>query len=84
LDRSIEPTTPASDIDMTPWKHFKLVGGLCLALMVLTFVIFSPIGLVKNAVDKNIDYGYLAAGSVVAILMYLIPYRIFKRMQTEE
>jgi hypothetical protein len=35
-------------------------------------------------VDKNIDYGYLGAGSVVAILMYLIPYRIFKRMQAEE
>lgn len=84
LDRSIEPTTPATNIDMTPWKHFKLVGGLCLALMVLTFVIFSPLGLVKNAVDKQIDFGYLAMGSVVAILMYLIPYRIFKRMQKEE
>lgn len=83
LDRSIEPTTPDSDIDMTPWRHFKLVGGLSLVLMVVTYIIFSPWGLVKNAVDKNIDWGFLSAGLVVAILMYLIPYRIYKRMQAE-
>lgn len=78
-----EPTTSDSNIDMTPWPHFKLVGGLSLVLMVATYIVFSPWGLVKNAVDKNIDWGFLSAGLVVAILMYLIPYRIYKRKRAE-
>ena len=78
LDRSIEPTTADSTIDMTPWRHFKLVGGLCLALMVATFAIFSPLGLVKDVGEKHIDWGFLIAGLIVASLMYAIPYRIYR------
>ncbi len=83
LDRSIEPTTADSTIDMTPWRHFKLVGGLCLALMVATFAIFSPLGLVKDVGEKHIDWGFLIFGLIVASLMYAIPYRIYRKWNRE-
>ncbi len=83
LDCSIEPTTPDSQVDMTPWRHFNLVGGLCLVLMVATFAIFSPLGLVKDSVEKNIDWGFLIAGLVVAAFMYIIPFRIYRRINRD-
>jgi len=79
LEKSITPTTPDTKIDLTPWKHFKLVGGLSMALMIATYVVFSPWGLVKESVEKNIDWVFLLGGLMVATLMYLIPYRIYRR-----
>jgi len=84
LDRSIEPTTPDSSIDMTPWPHFKLVGGLSVVLMVVTYIIFSPWGLVKDVAEKNINYVALILGLIVAILGYIIPIRIYRRSQASK
>jgi solute:Na+ symporter, SSS family len=79
LDRPITPTTPDSAIDMTPWPHFKLVGGLSLALMVATYVIFSPWGLVKDAAEKNINFIAIAGGLIIATGVFLVPLRIYRR-----
>lgn len=83
LEKSIEPTTPDAQLDLTPWKHFKLVGGLSVAFMIATYVVFSPWGLVKESVEKNIDWAFLLGGLVVATLMYLIPYRIYRRQSRQ-
>ena len=79
LDRPIEPTTPDSVIDLTPWKHFKLVGGLSVVFMIATYVIFSPWGLVKEVAEKHIDYGYIVGGLIIATLVFLVPLRIARR-----
>lgn len=64
---------------MTPWPHFKLVGGLSLALMVATYVIFSPWGLVKDAAEKNINFIAIAGGLIIATGVFLVPLRIYRR-----
>lgn len=79
LDRPIEPTTPNANLDLTPWRHFKLVGGLSLALMVATYVVFSPWGLVKSAAEKSIDFGYIGAGLILTTVLFGIPLRAYLR-----
>jgi SSS family solute:Na+ symporter len=38
---------PAGTVDLKPWKHRHIFAVILIALMVLVFVIFSPVGLVK-------------------------------------
>lgn len=79
LDRPIEPTTADSTIDLTPWRHFKLVGGLALALMIATYIVFSPWGLVKEVTEKHINLGVVAAGLTLASLIFIVPLLIARR-----
>jgi len=34
-------------VHMTPWKHAKLVGGICIIVVLLVYAFFSPIGIGK-------------------------------------
>jgi len=43
-NRTMQPT---GSVDLKPWKHRYIFGIILIVLMVLTFVIFSPVGLAK-------------------------------------
>lgn len=42
---SFEITDFTTKVDVTPWKHTKVSGVLLLGLIVLTYVVFSPLGI---------------------------------------
>lgn len=68
-----------ADIDLTPWRWFPHVSALALASMVATYLIFSPWGLVQTSSAKDIDYGFIAGGLVLAAVIFGIPIRILLR-----
>lgn len=39
-----EITSFTTKVDLEPWKHAKLAGSILLVLIILTYVVFSPIG----------------------------------------
>jgi SSS family solute:Na+ symporter len=73
------PSLAAVKLDLRPWPHFTLVSGIALAAMVLTYIIFSPWGLVVPSRAKSIDYGFIAAGLVLAAVIFGVPLRAFMR-----
>lgn len=67
--RSIGP----EGVDLTPWKHFKTVSIIATLLMIATYILLSPLGLVDTDSIKSINYGYIAIGCVIAFVILGIP-----------
>lgn len=66
-------TSGIDGVDITPWKHFKLVSILATVAMLLTYVVLSPIGLVDSTREKTIELGYIIAGIIAAFLLFGLP-----------
>ncbi len=64
---------PVEGLDLTPWKHFKLISVIAVLVMVGTYALLSPLGLVDSDREKTIEYGYIAFGVVVAFCVLGIP-----------
>lgn len=60
-------------VDLTPWKHFKTVSILATLLMIATYVLLSPLGLVETDQPKSINIGYIAIGLVIAFVVLGVP-----------
>jgi SSS family solute:Na+ symporter len=69
-----ELSTAGTDgVDTTPWKHFKWISVLATVVMVITYVLFSPLGVVESDHDKTIEYGIIITGLVFAFIFFGIP-----------
>ncbi len=66
-------TTTVEGVDLTPWKHFKLVSVIAMLVMIGAYALLSPIGLVDSERVKTIEYGYIAFGLVTAFCVLGIP-----------
>jgi SSS family solute:Na+ symporter len=77
--RPIPVAPEVSDIDLKPWRWFPHVSAAAIATMIATYVIFSPLGLAEGSPDKQIDYGFIAGGLVLAAAIFGIPWRIHVR-----
>lgn len=75
----LRPAPLAHAIDLRPWKHFRLVSVISIATMILTYVAFSTWGLVRDPRPKEIDYGFLAGGLLMAALLFGLTLRIKHR-----
>ncbi len=60
-------------VDLTPWKHFKTVSIAATLLMIATYVLLSPLGLVGTDQPKSINIGYIAIGLVIAFVVLGVP-----------
>jgi SSS family solute:Na+ symporter len=78
-----EAAPGAEEIDLRPWKHFWLVSGLAIAAMVLTYILFSPWGLVRNERAKDLDLGLIVIGVVFATGLFLAIWRLQRRIVSE-
>jgi SSS family solute:Na+ symporter len=63
------PFRPAEtpDVDLRPWRHFAWVSTLAFLAMIATYVVFSPLGLVRESEDKRFDVGFIASGLLVSL-----------------
>jgi len=78
------PPVVPEDIDLRPWKYFPHVSVGVFAAMILTYVIFSPWGLVQGSVGKQMDYPYLIGGILFSTGMFAIPLWIYVRNRRSE
>jgi SSS family solute:Na+ symporter len=60
-------------VDLTPWKHFKTVSIAATLLMIATYVLLSPLGLVGTDQPKSVNIGYIAIGLVIAFVVLGVP-----------
>ena len=60
-------------VDLTPWKHFKTVSIAATLLMIATYVLLSPLGLIGTDQPKSINIGYIAIGLVIAFVVLGVP-----------
>ena len=60
-------------VDLTPWKHFKTVSIIATLLMIGTYVLLSPLGLVETDQPKSVNIGYIAIGLVIAFVVLGVP-----------
>lgn len=60
-------------VDLTPWKHFKTVSIAATLLMIATYVLLSPLGLVETDQPKSVNIGYIAIGLVIAFVVLGVP-----------
>ena len=60
-------------VDTKPWKHFKVIATLASLAMLSTYILLSPIGLVESNREKHIEYGAIAAGIVMAFVLFGLP-----------
>jgi SSS family solute:Na+ symporter len=81
--RESTPPDEPTDIDLRPWKHFRLVSGIALSAMVLIYVVFSPWGVVTAVREKAIDHGFIAAGLVLGGIIFVLPLRHHFRRRRE-
>lgn len=80
LTRLPEPVPDGGTIDLRPWKHFPLVSGAAFAAMVLTYVLFSNWGLVRDERAKNFDRTLIVAGIAFASGLFLLIWRLQRRI----
>jgi SSS family solute:Na+ symporter len=81
--RPPQPATDAGEIDLKPWKHFPLVSGLAVAAMAMTYLLFSPWGLVRNERAKDLDLGLIVIGVVFATGLFLAIWRLQRRIVSD-
>jgi SSS family solute:Na+ symporter len=81
--RPPQPAPDAGEIDLRPWKHFSLVSGLAVAAAAMTYVLFSPWGLVRNERAKDLDLGLIVTGVIFAIGFFLMIWRLQRRVMSD-
>ena len=67
--RSADP----EGVDLTPWKYFKPVSIIATLLMIGTYILLSPLGLVDTDQPKDVNIGYIVVGLVIAFVVLGIP-----------
>ena len=60
-------------VDLTPWKYFKPVSIIATLLMIGTYILLSPLGLVDTDQPKDVNIGYIVVGLVIAFVVLGIP-----------
>jgi SSS family solute:Na+ symporter len=60
--RMAAPPPEVGGVDLRPWKYFPHVSVLAVAMMLLTYVVFSSWGLVNEVRPKQIDWGFVVGG----------------------
>ena len=60
-------------VDLTPWKYFKPVSIIATLLMIGTYTLLSPLGLVDTDQPKDVNIGYIVVGLVIAFVVLGIP-----------
>jgi len=71
-------------VDITPWKHFKTISIAATLLMIGTYFLLSPLGLVDAEREKTIEYGYIVMGLVIAFLVLVLPILRQRRRNTDQ
>lgn len=66
-------TSGIDGVDITPWKYFKPISILATIAMVTVYILLSPVGLVEPGREKTIEYGIIAAGLVMAFVLFGVP-----------
>ena len=60
-------------VDLTPWKYFMPVSIIATLLMIITYILLSPLGLVDTDQPKDVNIGYIVVGLVIAFVVLGIP-----------
>ncbi len=70
----IHPTQPdTGGIDLRPWRWLPHVSIGGLLFMLLTYVAFSPLGLVRESMSISVDYLFIGGGLLMAAGIFGIP-----------
>jgi len=78
------PPVVPEDIDLRPWKYFPHVSAAIFATMILTYVLFSPWGLVQGSGGKQMEWPYLIGGIIFSTGVFAIPLWIYVRNRRSE
>ena len=73
------PIPHIEGVDTTPWKYFKPVAIIASCAMAITYFVLSPWGLVESTRVKTMELGIIAAGIVIAFVLFGVPLIIKKK-----